>query len=225
MNTKEQSTILISVIICTYNRGHLLKRALNSVLRQTFNDYELIVIDDGSIEDIKSIINLYSKQFQDLKYFRHQHKGTSFSRNKGISIAQGSYITFLDSDDEYKEHHLKEMVSFIKKIPDIDFIHSFPEIIGTEDDMWLVSAADQSKLIHVNDCVYGGTFFAKKEVFVQMNGFKDVPYGEDYDFFTRLNSNSKFKIQKSSKKTYVYHRNVDDSVCNAMKRKRQPTSE
>ena len=215
---KENYSPLVSVILPVYNRGYIIERALNSLIKQSFKNYELIIVDDGSADKVKEIILPYLKKYQDFKYIGHSNRGVALSRNAGILVSQGTYITFIDSDDEYKIDHLEKMVTFMKSNPDIDFIHSFPEIIGDEKDMWLLDSSDVTKLIHVNDCVYGGTFFAKKEVFTEMGGYKDIPYSEDSDFYNRLISSDKFKIQKLNGKTYVYYRNTKDSICNNVKR-------
>ena len=208
---------LVSVILPVYNRKHILERTLNSLIRQTFNDYELIIIDDGSTDKVEDVIFPYLRKYSNFKYIRHSNRGVALSRNTGILISKGTYITFIDSDDEYKAEHLEKMITFMKTNPDIDFIHSFPEVIGDEKDMWLPDADDTAGLIHVNNCVYGGTFFAKKEVFIKINGFKDILF-EDSDLYKRLVSFGKFKIHKLKEKTYIYYRNVEDSGCNNVKK-------
>ena len=217
MEIEKQNSPLVSVVLPVYNRMSTLERTLNSLVKQIFKDYELIIVDDGSTDKIEEIIFPYLKKYQNFKYIRHSNQGVALSRNMGVLISQGIYITFIDSDDEYKVEHLEKMVTFMKSNPDVDFIHSFPDIIGDEKDMWLPDANDKTKLIHVNDCVYGGTFFAKKEVFIQVGGFKDKPF-EDSDFYNRLVVSGKFKIQKLKEKTYVYYRNVENSICNNVKK-------
>lgn len=217
MNIDKQNPPLVSVILPVYNRKSILERTLNSLIKQTFKDYELIIVDDGSTDEIEEIIFPYLKKYENFKYIRHSNRDVSLSRNTGILIAQGTYITFIDSDDEYRTAHLEKMVTFMQGNPDVDFIHSFPDIVGNEEDMWLPNADDTTSLIHVNDCVYLGTFFAKKEVFIQLGGFKDVLF-EDSDLYKRLVSSNKFKIKKLEEKTYIYYRNVEDSMCNTIKK-------
>ena len=218
MIIEKQNTPLVSVILCVYNRKDILERALNSVIKQTFKDYELIIVDDGSTDEVEKLIFPYLKKHQNFKYIRHSNCGLPLSRNKGILIAQGQYITFIDSDDEYKKEHLEQMVFFMKENPDVDLIHSSCEVIGNEDDMWLVDARDKTKLIHIKDCVVGPTFFGKKEVFIEMDGFKELSYAEDFDFYNRLISSGKFKIHKLNEKTYIYYRNVKNSITNSVKK-------
>ena len=215
---KENYCPLVSIILPVYNRKYIIERALNSLINQTFKNYELIIVDDGSTDKVEEIILPYLKRYQNFKYISHSNRGVALSRNAGILISRGVYITFIDSDDEYKTDHLEKMVAFMKSNPDADFIHSFPNILGGKEDMWRVSLDDASKLIHVDDCVYGGTFFVKKEVFIEMGGYKDIPYGEDYDFYVRLTTLGKFKIHKLNERTYNYYRNINDSISSNIKK-------
>ncbi len=218
MQIEKKNPPLVSVTLPVYNRKYILERTFNSLIRQTFQDYELIIVDDGSTDKIEEIIIPYLKKHQNFKYVRHSNRDVALSRNTGILVSQGTYITFIDSDDEYKVEHLEKMVNFMQNNPDIDFVHSLPEIVGGKKDMWLPDANDITKLIHANDCVYSGTFFGKKEAFIQIGGFKDIPVGEDPDFYNRLVSSGKFKIHKLKEKTYIYYRNVEDSKCNNLKK-------
>ncbi len=208
---------LISVIICVFNRKTLLPRALDSLYNQTFKDFEIIFVDDGSTDGTDEVIFHYMKGNPSSKYIRRSSRSLSYSRNTGILIAQGKYVTFLDSDDEYKKEHLNTMVMFMNNNPDCDFIHSSPEIVGRSEDMWLIDARDTSKLINVQDCVVGPTFFAKKEVYLKLNGFRDLAYAEDFDFYNRLINSKLFKVEKLCTKTYIYYRSIEDSLTNVAK--------
>ena len=92
----------VSVIIPTYNRAHLVGRAIKSVLNQTYRDFEIIVVDDGSTDNTKDIIKEFQKKDKRIKYIPYEkNKGGSAARNTGIKAAKGEYIAFLDSDDEW----------------------------------------------------------------------------------------------------------------------------
>jgi len=93
-------SVTVSVIIPTYNRAHLVGRAIRSVLNQTYQDFEIIVVDDCSTDNTEEIV----KGFNDhrIRYMRHdRNRGGSAARNTGIKASQGKYIAFLDSDDEW----------------------------------------------------------------------------------------------------------------------------
>ncbi|MCL6557363.1 MAG: glycosyltransferase [Firmicutes bacterium] len=108
MNMEERPPT-VSVIIPTYNRAHLIGRAIRSVLEQTYQDFEIIVVDDGSSDNTEEVV----KSFNDprIRYIRHeQNRGGSAARNTGIRAARGEYIAFLDSDDEWLPEKLERQV-------------------------------------------------------------------------------------------------------------------
>ena len=103
-----------SIIIPTYNRGHVLGKTIQSVINQNFNDWELIVVDDGSTDNTKNIINDFSKNDSRIRYIYQDNQERSAARNNGIENSNGKYICFLDSDDEYLQHHLSTFYDEIK---------------------------------------------------------------------------------------------------------------
>jgi glycosyltransferase involved in cell wall biosynthesis len=100
-----------SIIIPTYNRAHFLSKAIESVLNQTFIDWELIIIDDGSTDNTKELVERYSDER--IHYIWQNNQERSSARNNGIKIARGQYICFLDSDDYYKSDHLNTFYTTI----------------------------------------------------------------------------------------------------------------
>lgn len=100
----------ISIITPTYNRAWCIERAIQSVLNQTYKNWELIIIDDGSTDNTKEIIKPYLKDKR-IKYFYQKNKGVNIARREGIKKATGKYVTFLDSDDELKRNALELMSS------------------------------------------------------------------------------------------------------------------
>ncbi|MCX7797587.1 MAG: glycosyltransferase [Melioribacter sp.] len=202
---------IVSIILPTYNRKSFLKRAINSVLNQTFKEWELIIVDDGSTDNSFSLINEYIMNYENIRYLRHSNRKPPLSTNAGILSSVGNFITFLGSDDEYKPEHLELRVNFMKKNPHLDFIHGGVEIIGPP---YVKDKNDLSKLIHLSECVIGGTFFAKRYVFFELEGFKDLKYSDDSDFFER--AQQKYKIAKVDFPTYIYYRDTPDSICSTI---------
>lgn len=99
-------TPYFSVIIPTYNRAHIIARALQSVKGQSFTSWECIVVDDGSTDNTEAVIKQWIAQDKRFRYIRQQNAERSVARNNGIKNACGKYICFLDSDDEYLSSHL-----------------------------------------------------------------------------------------------------------------------
>jgi glycosyltransferase involved in cell wall biosynthesis len=103
----------------TFNRADTIKRAIRSVQAQTFTNWELIVVDDGSTDDTASLIEGCDPR---LKLIRQENQGTAGARNTGLRASAGSYIAFLDSDDEWLPHHMELCVGFLEAFPEEQFV-------------------------------------------------------------------------------------------------------
>ncbi len=113
------NTPLVSVIIPTYNRAHTLGRAIDSVLRQTYPHWEIIVVDDGSTDATKQLVaSIHDPR---VRYFRKENGGPSKARNYGMSHAKGTWVMYLDSDDELLPDCIKTMLKHISRSPDAVF--------------------------------------------------------------------------------------------------------
>ena len=197
----------ISIILPVYNRQNYIERAIDSVFNQSYKEWELIIVDDGSNDSSASLIETYKTQSTRIKTFYQDHQSSSAARNNGIKNSKGDIITFIDSDDEYKENHLELRLDYLNENPEIDFLHGGVEIIGDE---FVPDKYDRKKLIHLSDCVIGATFFGKKKVFSELGGFKQIPYSEDSEFLERVVK--QYKVKKIDFSTYIYHREVPDSI-------------
>ena len=115
---------LISVIIPTFNRATVIMRAINSVLAQDCPDFELIIVDDGSTDNTKTMLAPLHEARR-LKYLAHTTKsGVSAARNSGIRVAAGQFISFLDSDDEWLPGKLTTQIEFFTKNPDFQIVQT-----------------------------------------------------------------------------------------------------
>lgn len=111
----------VSVIIPTFNRASLVVKTLESALNQTFQDREIIVVDDGSTDDTKQRLEPYQDK---IKYIHQDNKGVNAARNHGLSIAQGEYIALLDSDDLWQPFLLELFVAILDSTHDVGFVYS-----------------------------------------------------------------------------------------------------
>lgn len=114
----------VSVVIPTFNRAKYILESINSVLNQTFTDYEIIVVDDGSTDDTFEKLEQLIENGT-IRYYHQQNSGESAARNHGIREAKGKYVAFLDSDDLFLPSKLEKQVTFLNKYPDIGFVHSW----------------------------------------------------------------------------------------------------
>lgn len=115
MDKADNPSVSLSVVSPVYNGSAYLTPFLDSVLHQTFSDFELIMVDDGSTDESFQILQTYQKKDARIHIVRQDHKGAGSARNVGLSHAKGPYIIFLDSDDWYKEDFFKTMIDQITK--------------------------------------------------------------------------------------------------------------
>jgi len=101
------NTPLFSVIIPAYNRAKLITRTIDSILAQTFTDFEIVIVDDGSTDDLKKVCDEYNSL--KIHYFYQDNAGSNPARNTGIRISRGYYVSFLDSDDTWEKEYLNEV--------------------------------------------------------------------------------------------------------------------
>lgn len=122
---------LISVIVSAYNVEEYLAACLDSILRQTFSDYEIILIDDGSTDRIAEIISQYSSNSR-IRVHTQQNSGISVARNQGIKMSRGQYICYIDSDDIITETYLEKLITPLLQNPEIDItVCGYQEVYQT----------------------------------------------------------------------------------------------
>ena len=206
---------LVSIIMPVYNRQSYIQKAITTVLSQTYKNWELIIVDDGSKDYSPFIAQNFALKSEKVRLILQDHKNLPSAKNNGIRNSSGDFITFLDSDDEYKSNHIELRVKYLLNNTDVDLIHGGIQIIGDE---FVPDKDNPDKLIHLSKCVIGATFFGRRKVFISSGGFKqDISYSEDSEFFERIKVS--FKVQKVEFPTYVYHRENSDSITNLIKLK------
>ena len=192
---------------------HLTKRAIDSVLEQDFQDFELIIIDDGSKgNDRKSLLEYVEKYEDKIVYIRHSNRGQAQSINRGVLISVGEFITILDSDDEYKPFHLS---ACLQEMENVDLICSTAEtVVNSSDDYYVPDKNDLSKPIHLDDAVLFGTLFGHQKVFKSIDF--EGGFAADSAFYER--AQIQFRAKKVFQKSYIYYRNNPNSTCAVLKK-------
>ncbi len=180
---------MVSVIIPTYNRGWIVKESILSVLAQTFQDFELIVVDDGSTDHTQAILD----EFQDrIEVIHQKNSGVSAARNHGVAAAKGKLIAFLDSDDLWMPGKLAIQTEFFASNPDIRICQT--------DEIWIRNGCRiNPKKYHKKPSgeiflpslalclVSPSAVMMEKVFFTLMGGFDEtLPACEDYDFWLRI---------------------------------------
>src|SRR5205809_2555913 len=123
------SNPLVTVIIPVWNSAAFIEETVKSVLGQTFRDYELIIVNDGSPDtvELEAVLLPYRSS---LKYLRERHKGAAAARNAALRVARGTYIAFLDADDSWLATYLDQQIAFLKAHPDVDLVYADARLTG-----------------------------------------------------------------------------------------------
>jgi glycosyltransferase involved in cell wall biosynthesis len=187
-----QSSAVVSVIIPTFNRARFIASAIQSVLAQTYQSFEVIVVDDGSTDDTKSIVS----EFTDARvhYIYQSNHGRSNARNHALKVAQGRYIAFLDSDDLYMPGKLAMQVEYLETHSEVGMIYTSAVCVDE----------DGNRLPHTYEATVSGdiykhiafftpvtitlpTVVVRKEVFASVGGFDENMHRfEDTDMWRRI---------------------------------------
>lgn len=189
----------VSIIIPTYNGEKYIQRAIESVLAQSFSDWELIIVDDGSKDNTEKIISDYSKN-EKIKYIYQENRGQASARNKGISIALGFYIAFLDDDDEWiDKDKLKKQVEFLDKNPEYILVGTGGIIVDEYSNKimdYLVPETDEliRKNILLKNPFIQSSVVIRKDVLIKIGSFllNEIPNAEDYNLWLRIGLRDKF---------------------------------
>lgn len=159
---------LISVIVPVYNVADYLEQCLDSILNQTYKEFEVILVDDGSSDTSYSICSEYVKKDSRIRLYRQENKGLSAARNAGLELCGGGYITFIDSDDFVSPEYLQGMIENLKQADaDIAICEHYRLENGTfyfqkhdSNDIEIISSRDAFKRIHqVNYAVAWGKLY------------------------------------------------------------------
>jgi len=201
----------VSVNICCYNSKRFIKETIESVLTQTFNDFEVIIINDGSIDSTEEII----KKFGDprIRYFYQENRGLSTSRNKAISLAKGEYIALLDHDDLWEPEKLKLQVEFLDKNPAVGIISSDGHTISENNKILKrfskINRFYRGKIVNQlieKYWIVCSTVMMRKELLNETNWFRsDFKIAEEYDLFLRLALNTEFDYINKPLIKYRFH--------------------
>ncbi len=183
--------LVFSVVIPSFNRASTLSRAIESVLGQSFGDFELIVVDDGSTDNTEAVVASFLEDSR-VRYFRTSNQGVSAARNFGVSKASGQYLAFLDSDDEWLPEKLQLQHRYLESHPDCQLLHG--------EEIWIrrgvrvnpmkkhsKSGGDIFKKATRFCCMSPSTIVIDRKFFLERGGFDETfPVCEDYDLWLRL---------------------------------------
>ena len=200
----------VSVIIPTYNRSELLKKAVESLENQSHQNFEIIIIDDCSTDDTAEVV----KGMGDNRiiYLKHDtNKGGSEARNTGIKQATGNFIGFLDSDDQWLPDKLEKQLKQFEGRPEVGVVYTGVQVVNEHNQPTrkIVPAYKGEilpKLFESNCIDTTSSVLVKREILDQVQGFDaSLPSCQDWDLYIRLAQVTKFDFVKESLVLFYHH--------------------
>ena len=196
---------LVSVIMPAYNAGDFINEAIESILKQTYKEWDLTIVNDGSVDNTKILIEEYTKKYPNKINLinKDQNEGTASALNILIKSVSGKYICWLSADDLYTPDMLKESVEFLEKNNQFDLVFSDYETINENSEFLQKSVFKKvieelkegnmfqpyKHLLTSGYCIHGCTVMAKSFCFKEIGGFnKKYKYAHDYDTWLRMAS-------------------------------------
>lgn len=204
-------SVSFSVIIPTYNRAHMISRTVESVLKQTYPASEIIIVDDASTDNTKSILQKYIDSGK-IKYICHERNmERAKARNTGMDNATSNFITFLDSDDIIHENNLGDAKDYIAQNPDAHFIYNFHQLIDEANNVvWRPRYPNKSM---ANQKLLTGNLMAAEGVFLSREIYKkyrfeedsDLIGSEDWELWLRISASYKLHTIKKYNNSLIDH--------------------
>jgi len=182
----------VSVVIPTYNRAEFLKRAIESVFKQTFQDFELIIVDDGSTDKTKEVVNSFWSD--KIKYIYQENSGgAARPKNTGIKVATGEYIAILDDDDEWLPEKLEKQVRFLDEHPEIDIVGCNYLINGKKEYRIPEYKDVLKRILETDDMGTGSIMVYRRKVFDNVGLFdENLRSSQDKEMRIRLAQEHRF---------------------------------
>jgi len=180
---------LVSVIIPSYNRAHYIKETIDSILAQTYKNFEIIVIDDGSSDNTREVLEAYKDR---ISYFYQENQGVASTRNRGVEEARGEYVSFLDCDDIWFPEKLEKQIEYVNEHPHVALVCAEVHIINSDGKFVKHVKRDESlpltfENLFEQSLVHVPTTIVKRQVILALGGFDPtVAISDDYDLWLRL---------------------------------------
>jgi glycosyltransferase involved in cell wall biosynthesis len=194
--------------------------AIDSIVSQTFLDWELVIINDGSTDQTEAIINRYIDRGYRITYHYQDNKGLAFSRNKALELSKAEYVAFIDHDDIWMPEKLQKQMALLKMRPELGLVYS--DCFNVYPDGQKVSVSKYFKFYNgycferllLNNFIVLSTAVVKKEDAIAAGGFKNFKIIEEYDLFLKISYNKAIDYIPECLSLYRYHdnnasRNID----------------
>ncbi len=202
---------LVSINLCCYNSEKYLRETLQSIISQTYANWELVIVDDGSSDSTEAIISDFKNQNHRINYHYQQNKGIAASRNKALELSKGEYVAFIDHDDLWLPDKLEKQVAILEEHSEADFLYgNYFVMKGSRKMSALSKRQPQGRVFEQFLCHYPVailTTVVRKKAVERLGELfdKNLALAEDFDFFLRLLYNSKAVYQDKPSAVYRVH--------------------
>ncbi len=199
----------VSVIMPTYNRSRLIGKAIESVICQTYSDWELIIVDDGSTDQTEEMVQKYVQTDRRIRYLKQQNTGCASARNRALAESVGKYIAFIDDDDVYLPDKLELQVKFLDENPETGFVYSDTELVDSQGKhLRNVPEVPQKSFLELimGFAVPPVAILMRRECFEKVGGFcTELRSTDDYDMWLRIAKEFPIAYFPSRVAQYVWH--------------------
>lgn len=207
----------VSIILCTFNGSKWIQRAIESVKNQSFENFELIIINDASTDKTENLIREYLKNDSRIIYFKNEiNLGIQRSRNIGLDLAKGEAVAVIDDDDEWIDSEkIKKQVDFLNENKDFALVGTSVVVVDENNrEIYRFTPPQDDeeirKKILFKNCFAHSSVLFLRDVFLQLGGYsesKNIKHIEDYDLILRLGTYAKFKNLNCFSLKYMSRKN------------------
>lgn len=215
--------VIISIIIPTYNRSRLIRRTINSLLAQTVLPDEVIIVDDGSTDDTKSVAEEYIRENPFITYiYAGKNAGAQHARNIGIKKAKGNYILLFDSDNELYQDYCKIVKEFLNQKPETDVLTNFSKVLNEHTNSvelfnWNTKGYILKDILNSKLYVDYNSALIKKEKLLKIGDLDEkCPAFQEWDTAIRLAEISRFEC--IPQQLTIYHEHQEERISNNIQR-------
>lgn len=201
----------VSVLLPTFNRAHIICGAIESIQKQTFSDWELIVMDDGSKDNTREVINRLMETDLRIRYVYKENEGLSATRAKAVGHARGEYITLIDDDDFYLPCKLELQAKYLDENPDAGLVYSYVDQVDGNKTFVRKLPVEPARDFYdlANECtVQTASVMIRKKCFEEIGTFRtDLRGIDDYEMWLRISRSYKIGFLPETVALYVRHQN------------------
>jgi len=208
----------VSIIVPCFNQAQFLGEALDSILAQTYSNWECIIVNDGSSDNTEIIANFYLAKNNQFKYIYQNNAGLSSARNTGIKNSSGEYILPLDSDDKISPSYIEEAVKILNNNSQIKIVYSNAEFFGAKTGLWKLTDFSLEKIL-LENMIFCTALYRRTDYDKTVGYNSNMIYGwEDWDLWLSIleQGGTVYKIPK----THFFYRIRNKSMVRSLDRKK-----